>query len=208
MYLVSFFHKLFSKGTAQIKRSGTLIAQRLYLLIRKTSLCTKMLTVFLGEREHGKQSREGIVYNQGFSKRRFFCRLQILCIGLSTRITGKANAVLYRVADFPIGFGIADMLQSCIKCQHPAAFITVIAAPSVVLTVDVHFPALIIAERAVYIHAFCTRPPYTQMKQFDHIHDTKRKIMRLAHNQAPFLYKMPARLSLPSALLHHQWQTA
>ena len=93
----------------------------------------------------------------------------------------RRKAVLQRVADFTVGFGIADPVYLSVERQHPAAFVAVVAAPEVFSKVDVHLPPLITADRAVGIYAVRLPAPDMQMQQLSHIHDIERELLWLRH---------------------------
>ena len=103
------------------------------------------------------------------------------------------KAVLQRVTDLTVGFGITDPVYLPVESQHTASLIAVVAAPEVLGEVDVHFAPLITADRAVGIYAVRLSAPDMQMQQLGHIHDVERELLWLRHRAT----------SLPSSCVNH-----
>ena len=127
------------------------------------------------------------MYRANIRKRRLHREL-LLTGSRSLRLVvmSKKLTAMQCLADFPIGFGIADMIGHCVECQHTAVFAAVVAPPRINLHVDAHFSAVVTANRAVVVTALGMRTSPAQMQKLSHIQNTKREIMRFIHANPSF----------------------
>ena len=145
-----------------------------------------MLPVLFGKRQQTKEHCKGLVNRSDIGQRRLFRHILRFLFRCSRIIVRSKLAILQCLADFPVGFRIADVIDSCIQAQHAAMFSAVITTPGIQLCGKTHFPAFISADRAVRIVAGSIWTSYPQMQQLRHIHNAEWEIVRFPHSNPSF----------------------